>query len=146
MESLSQLIDNILHEQQMLRRSFLQWSAFFEGMLFSRVDRYRVLQRRLVARVCFVARACGALRSWVVKEVKKVISLSNDIDSIVASRFKAERVLRSGQTVECRASFSSDAEEEVLYGSVCYLVGFLVTTDDVVMLRTVARRWTMGNR
>ena len=94
MESLSQWIDNILHEQQMLRRSFLQWIAFFGAMLSSLVDRYRVPQFRLVARVCFVARACGALRSWVVKEVNKVVSLSNDIDSTVASRFKAEPLSR----------------------------------------------------
>ena len=119
---------------------------FFGAMLSSLVDRYRVPQPRLVARGCFVARAYEALRSWVVKEVNKVISLSNDIDSTVASRFKAERVQRSGQTVECRASFSSDAMEEVFFGSVWNLVGFLVTTDDVVMLRTVARCWTMGNR
>ena len=36
--------------------------------------------------------------------------------------------------------------EEVLYGSVWNLIGLLLTTDDVVKVRTAARRWSVGDR
>ena len=36
--------------------------------------------------------------------------------------------------------------EEILYGSLWKMIGLLLTTDDVVMLGTVARRWNVGQR
>ena len=57
-----------------------------------------------------------------MEEVGQVFNLSNDIASTVASRFKQQ----------C--------------GSVWITISLLLTTDDVVLLRTVARRWNVGDR
>ena len=36
--------------------------------------------------------------------------------------------------------------KEILYGSEWDMIGLLLTTDDVVKLRTAARRWNVGDR
>ena len=81
----------------------------------------------------------------MVKEVGQVISLSNDIDSTVASRVKQVAVVISCQAVE-RCVSHPRTMEEILFGTLWNMIGLLLTTDDVVMLRTVAGRWNVGNR
>ena len=86
-------------------------------------------------------RVCEALWYRVVKEVGQVFSLSNDIESTMASRFR-----RGGQCGLVRAercTSSSSPMEEILCGSVWNLISILLVTDDV-MLRTAARRWKVG--
>ena len=75
----------------------------------------------------------------------QVISLSSDIDSTVASKFKQVGVVRSCSAVE-RCVPLPLTMEEILFGPLWYMISPLLTTDDVVMLRTVARRWTVGNK
>ena len=89
---------------------------------------------------------CAGLRvtGWL-KEAGQVISLSNDIDSTVTSRFKLAVVVRSSQTVERHAP-PLYAMEEILYGLLRYMISLVLTTDDALMLRTAGRRWTVGNR
>ena len=63
----------------------------------------------------------------MVKEVGQVISLSNDIDSKVASRFKQVAVVRSCQAVE-RCVSHPRTMEEILFGSLWNMIGLLLTT------------------
>ena len=58
---------------------------------------------------------------------------------------QARRVARSCWAADGCAS-SSSTVEEVLYGSVWKKISLLLTTDDVVMLRTAARRWNVADR
>ena len=69
-----------------------------------------------------VARVWEALRQWVVKEEGQAFTLSNDTELAVAC---------SSSRLGC----------QVLQGS-----GTLRTFPDVVMLRTAARRWNVGDR
>ena len=75
----------------------------------------------------------------------EVISLSNDIDSTVASRFKRVGVVRSCQAVG-RCAPLPHTIEGIRYGPLWHMISLLLTTDDAVMLRTVALRWNVGNR
>ena len=75
----------------------------------------------------------------------QVIILSNDIDSTGASRFKQVGVVRFCQAVE-RGAPLPRTMEEILFGSLWNMIGLLLTTDDVVILRTVASLWNVGNR
>ena len=55
------------------------------------------------------------------------------------------RAARSGWAVG-RCAPSSSTVEEILYGSVWNMITPLLTTDDVVKVRSAARRWNVGDR
>ena len=88
------------------------------------------------------ARLCGTGCLW---EVRQVVSLSNDFDSTVASRFKQLQAVGLSQAVNRHAPLLS-AMEEILHGSVWCMVNHLLTTDDAVMLRTVTSRLIEENK
>ena len=73
--------------------------------------------------------------------VGQVIHLSNDIDSTVTDWFKR----RSGGGGGERHVPPLRAMEEVLFGSIWYIVSPLLTTDDAVTSRTVNSGWKIGN-
>ena len=71
-------------------------------------------------------RLCGTGCLW---EAGQDISLSNDIDSTVANRFKQNLAVGPSQVVE-RHALALCAMEEMLYGSILCMISPLQTTDD----------------
>ena len=131
--------------RKLLRSDVPNIKDFFGGMPCTRLVRYRAPTPRLSVCGWLAAQVCEAFRNRVMEEEGQVFSLSNDTESTMASMFKQ---------VGCQVSlgrwsaahFPCKTMEEVFFGSVWNMISLLLTTDDVVKVRTAACLWNVGDK
>ena len=119
--------------------------AFFGGMSCTRVDRYQAPPTPSLVLWVAAARVCEALWSWVFV-VRGSGHLCVERHLTVTIRLKRCGQSKVPQAMEERHVPSLRAMEESLHGTIWYMISPLLTTDDAVRCRTVARRWNVGSR